>query len=365
MPRMFVPGPVDVDDEVLRAQAQPMLPHRSQEFEEIFRCASEKAQQLFYTQQRVLLSVSSGTGLQEAAIRNFVDVKVLSCVNGAFADRWYDVAVANGKDVEKLAFEWDEPVNPDRVAATIKKGGIDVLTIVHNETSTGVQNPVKEVAEAVRAVAPDTLILVDAVSSLGGAKIETDAWGLDMVLTSSQKALALPPGLALAAVSDRALEKAKTVENRGWYFDLLRLEKHRNKDSSPATPAMSLIFALDRQLDRILAEGIENRFTRHAAMAKRVHEWADEHDLPMYAPAGFRSQTVTTVKNERGIDISDLNAFLKKRGMRLANGYGPLKNITFRIAHMGEIQMEDLEELFTAMEEYLKWGRGYPAPTIS
>jgi predicted phosphoserine aminotransferase len=350
---MFVPGPVDVDDEVLQAQAQPMLPHRSKEFEEIFRRASEKAQQLFFTQNRVFLSASSGTGLQEAAIRNLVDKKVLSCVNGAFADRWYDVAVSNGKEVEKLAYEWDRPVDPDRIAATVKSGGFEALTIVHNETSTGMQNPVKEVAEAVRAVAPDTLILVDAVSSLSGAKIETDAWGLDMVLTSSQKALALPPGLALAAVSDRALEKAKTVENRGWYFDMLRLEKHHIKDTSPATPAMSLIFALDRQLDRIFTEGLENRFARHSAMAKRVHEWADAKGLLLYAPEGFRSQTVTTIKNERGIDISELNSILKKRGMRLANGYGPLKNITFRIAHMGEIQLSDLEELFAAMEEYL------------
>lgn len=354
MPRMFVPGPVDVDDEVLQAQAQPMLPHRSKEFEQIFRRASEKAQKLFYTRQRVLLSASSGTGFQEAAIRNFVDRKVLSCVNGAFADRWYDVAVSNGKEAQKLAFEWDQPIDPDRVAAAVKEGGFEALTIVHNETSTGMQNPVKEVAQAVRAVAPDTLILVDAVSSLSGAKIETDAWGLDMVLTSSQKAIALPPGLALAAVSDRALEKAKTVKNRGWYFDLLLLEKHRLKDSSPATPAMSLIFALDHQLDRILAEGLENRFARHSGMAKRMQEWADAHDLSMYAPEGFRSQTVTTVKNERAIDISDLNAFLKQRGMRIANGYGPLKNITFRIAHMGEIQMSDLEELLAAIEEYLE-----------
>lgn len=354
MSRMFVPGPVDVDDEVLQAQAQPMLPHRSKEFEEIFRRASEKAQQLFLTQNRVLLSASSGTGLQEAAIRNCVDKKVLTCVNGAFADRWHDVAVSNGKEVEKLVFEWDQPVDPQRVAAAVKKGGFEALTIVHNETSTGLQNPVKEVAEAVHAVAPDTLILVDAVSSLSGARIETDAWGLDMVLTSSQKCLALPPGLALAAVSDRALEKAKTVENRGWYFDLLRLEKHRLKDSSPATPAMSLIFALDHQLDRILTEGLENRFSRHSAMAERVQAWADAHDLSMYAPEGYRSQTVTTVKNERGIDLSDLNAFLKQRGMRIANGYGPLKNITFRIAHMGEIQMSDLDELFAAMDEYLK-----------
>jgi aspartate aminotransferase-like enzyme len=300
------------------------------------------------------LSASSGTGFQEAAIRNLVDKKVLSCVNGAFADRWYDVAVSNGKEVEKLGFEWDQPVDPDRVAAAVKSDAFEALTIVHNETSTGMQNPVKEVAEAIRAVAPDTLILVDAVSSLSGAKIETDAWGLDMVLTSSQKALALPPGLALAAVSERAMEKAKMVENRGWYFDLLRLEKHRNKDSSPATPAMSLIFALDRQLDRIFEEGIENRFARHSAMAEHVHAWAEAQGLSMYAPEGFRSQTVTTIKNEREIDIADLNAFLKKRGMRLANGYGPLKNITFRIAHMGEIQISDLDELFAAMEEYLK-----------
>jgi aspartate aminotransferase-like enzyme len=350
---MFVPGPVDVDDAVLRAQAQPMLPHRSKEFEEIFQRASEKAQELFYTRQRVFLSVSSGTGLQEAAIRNLVNKKVLICVNGAFADRWYDVAVSNGKDTRKLAFEWDQAVDPDRVAAAVKKGGFEALTIVHNETSTGMQNPVKEVAEAVRAVAPETLVLVDAVSSLSGAKIETDAWGLDMVLTSSQKALALPPGLALAAVSHRALEKARTVENRGWYFDLLRLEKHRLKDSSPATPAMSLIFALDHQLDRILAEGLENRFARHSALAKRAHEWALAQGLDIYAPEGFRSQTVTTIKNGRGMDISDLNTFLKKRGMRLANGYGPLKNITFRIAHMGEIQMSELEALLAAMEEYM------------
>ena len=181
-----------------------------------------------------------------------------------------------------------------------------------------------------------------------------DAWGIDMLLTSSQKCLALPPGLALGAVSDRAMKKAESVENRGWYFDLLRMEKHRLKDSSPATPVMPLIYALDFQLDRIFAEGLDNRFARHSAMAKRVQEWADAHDLSMYAPAGYRSQTVTTIKNERNINVSELNTFLKQREMRIAGGYGPIKDTTFRIAHMGEIQMEDVEKLLTAMEEYLK-----------
>jgi len=179
-----------------------------------------------------------------------------------------------------------------------------------------------------------------------------DAWGLDMVLTSSQKAIALPPGLALGAVSDRAMKKAEKVQNRGWYFDLLRMEKHRLKDSSPATPAMSLIFALDAQLDRILAEGLEARFARHSAMARRVQDWATANGLAVYAPEGYRSQTVTTIKNERGWDVAALNAFLKERGMRIANGYGPLKNVTFRIAHMGEIQMSDIERLLEAMEAY-------------
>lgn len=356
MHRMFVPGPVDVADEVLQAQAAPMLPHRSKEFEAIYRRASEKAQQLFLTQYRVFLTASSGTGLQEAAIRNFVDKKVLSCVNGAFADRWHEVAASNGKETEKLAFEWDQPVAPERVAEAVQRGGFEAVTVVHNETSTGLVNPVREIAAAVRAAAPETLVLVDAVSSLSGAKIEMDAWGLDMVLTSSQKCLALPPGLALGAVSDRAMEKAAKVQNKGWYFDLVRMEKHRVKDSSPATPAMSLIYALDKQLDRILAEGLEARFARHSAMAKRVQDWAEAHDLNMYAPVGFRSQTVTTIKNERGWEVSALNKFLLERGMRIANGYGALKNITFRIAHMGETQMADIEALLQAMEEYLKQG---------
>jgi len=354
MSPMFVPGPVDVAEEVLQAQTAAMLPHRSKEFEATFRNTAEKAQQLFYTKNRVFQFASSGTGLHEAAVRNFVNKRVLSVVNGAFADRWYEVAVSNGKDAEKLSFEWDEPASPERIADTVRTGGFEAVTVVHNETSTGMQNPVKEIAEAVRAIAPDTLMLVDAVSSLGGAKIEMDAWGLDMVLTSSQKCLALPPGLALGAVSDRAMKKAETVENRGWYFDLIRMEKHRLKDSSPATPAMSLIFALDFQLDRILAEGLDNRFARHSAMAKRVQDWAEAHDLPIYAPEGYRSQTVTTIKNERGIKVSDLNAFLKERDMRIAGGYGPIKEKTFRIAHMGEIQMADIEKLFEAMEEYLK-----------
>ncbi len=353
MSHMFVPGPVDVDPEVLNAQARPMLPHRSKEFETIFQRASDKARQLFYTQYRVYLSTSSGTGLQEAAIRNLAKENVLACVNGAFSNRWYEVAVTNGKSVDRLEFPWEQPVSPERVADQLRTRHYELVTLVHNETSTGLENPVQAIAAAVRETSPDTLICVDAVSSLGGTKIDMDAWGLDMVLTSSQKSLALPPGLALGAVSDRALEFAAQVPNRGWYFDLLRLEKHRLKDSTPATPAIALVYALDLQLDRILNEGLEARFARHAAMAERVRSWALSMGFGLFAPEGYRSKTVTTVENRHNLDISDLNKYLLQRDMRIANGYGALKGKTFRIAHMGETTLEDVESLLSAMTAYM------------
>ena len=353
MSPMFVPGPVDVDPEVLAAQTQPMVPHRSAAFEKVFHQAENKSRKLFGTQYRVFLTASSGTGLHEAAVRNFASGQILSCTNGTFGNRWYDVAVTNGKQADKLEAPWGQPIDPQAVADAIKKKDYDILTIVHNETSTGLMNPIREVAEVVQEFSPKTMVCVDAVSSLGGAAIEMDAWGIDFTLTSSQKALALPPGLGFGATSDRALSRAEDVSNRGWYFDLLRLEKHRVSNSTPATPALSLIYALDLQLDRILAEGLENRFNRHAAMAKRVQEWALNRGFGLYAAEGYRSMTVTTVANTLDVDFVDLNEYLMARGMRIANGYGALKNKTFRIAHMGELQMTDIDSLLALIDEFL------------
>jgi len=353
MGHLFIPGPVDVDPEIAAEQTRAMLPHRSAQFEEIFRRASENAQKVFFTKHRVFISASSGTGFHEAAVRNFVNQDVLSCVNGAFAERWKQVAESNGKQTDLLSADWKEPITPERVKDALSKKKYEAILVVHNETSTGLVNPVKQIAEVVRATSPDTLICVDAVSSLGGDKIDMDGWGLDMVLTSAQKALALPPGIALAAVSDRAMTKAETVANRGWYFDLVRMEKHRLKDSTPATPAIGLVYALDKQLERMLAEGLEARFARHAAMAELTQAWATSRGLELYAPEGYRSQTVTTIDNKLGIDVSKLNAFLGERGMRIANGYGQLKGLTFRIGHMGELGLTDVEELLAAMDDYL------------
>lgn len=353
MSPMFVPGPVDVAPEVLAAQAKPMMPHRSKEFEELFHRTEEKARKLFYTQYRVFQGTHSGSGMQEAGIRNFVLHRVLSCINGAFSERWYEVATCNGKQADRLDVDWGVAIKPEMLAEALKQQPYDAVTIVHNETSTGVENPVQNLAAVVHETSPETLVLVDAVSSLGGVKIEMDAWGIDFLFTSSQKCLALPPGLSLAAVSDRAMKKAEAVPNRGWYFDLLRMEKHRNKDSTPMTPVMPLIYALDVQLDRIFAEGLENRFARHSAMAQRVQAWAQEREMPPLAKAGCRSQTVTALNNTEGFMVGDLNKFLLQRGMRIANGYGPLKEKTFRIAHMGETQPEDVDILLEAIDEFI------------
>jgi predicted phosphoserine aminotransferase len=353
MSPMFVPGPVDVAPDVLQQQTKPMLPHRSKDFEAIFQRCIDKSRQVFFTESRVFIMSNSGSGAQEACVRNLAREKVLSCANGAFSNRWFTVATANGKQADKIEVPMGQAILPEMVEEALKKNSYELITVVHNETSTGVMNPVKEIAEVVHRVSPDTLIAVDAVSSLAGARIEMDAWGIDALFTSSQKCLALPPGLALCAVNERAMERAKTVPNRGWYFDFVLLEKHRTKDSTPMTPAMSLIFALDYQLDRILAEGLENRFARHSAMAKRSKGWADAKGWPLLAPEGYRSQTLTVVNNPPEFDCADFNKFLALRNLRLANGYGDLKGKTFRIAHMGEIQMSDLENLLSAFDEYL------------
>lgn len=352
MTRMFVPGPVDVAPEVLQAMTKPMLPHRSKEYEEIHRRAAEKAQKVFYTQYRVFLGTHSGSGMQEAGIRNFANKDILCCTSGAFSERWYQCALANGKQADRLDAEWGKPLQPDRLRDVLKKKHYESITIVHNETSTGVENPVEELCKVLHEVSPDTIIMVDAVSSLGGVKIEMDAWGIDFLLTSSQKCFALPPGLSMAGVSDRALKKAESVENRGWYFDLLLLEKHRLKDSTPMTPVLPLIYALDFQLDRMFAEGLDARFQRHAAMSQKVYDWSIPHGLKPYPEDGCRSKTVATVNNDKKWVIGDLNKFLLQKGMRIANGYGAIKDVTFRVATMGETSLQDVDNLLAALEEF-------------
>jgi len=353
--KLFIPGPTEVRPEILDAQTQWMVGHRMPECLDLFGEILPKLAQVFFTKQTVLITASSGTGLWEAGVRNLVNKKVLTCVNGAFAERFSDVARLNGKATEVLDVPWGQPILPEQVVERLSTGDFDAVTVVHNETSTGVTSNIRDIARAIRALpnGQDIMILVDSVSGLAGARIEMDAWDLDMVLASSQKAFALPPGIAFCAVSDRAMAKAKTVPDRGYYFDFISLAKSIAKNQTPATPAVSLLYALNRQLDDILAEGMDARFARHMQMRHQTLQWARNQGFDIFAAAGYESPTVTCVSNNREIDISALNKFLRTRGMVISNGYGDLKGKTFRIAHMGDTQPSELETLFAAMDEFL------------
>ena len=353
MAHLFIPGPTDVAPEVLAAQNKPMIGHRSQAFYELFDSLQPRLRTVFQTEHPVFITASSGTGLQEAAVRNCVEERLLLCTCGAFGERWFQVAESNGVPVDRVDADWGQPNTPDQVAQALEQGSYDALALVHNETSTGVENPVADIVARARQVNPDLIVLVDAVSSAGGVDLRPDEWGLDVTLTSSQKCLALPPGMAFAVVSERALERARSVKQRGWYFDFLMLEKYRaERHSTPATPAVSLLYALDAQLDRILQEGLQSRFERHLKLAQTTRAWAEEH-FDLFAAPEHRSNTVTTIRKTRPIDIPALNDFLAPRGMLLANGYGRIKSETFRIGHMGEVQIEDLEQLLAAIDEFL------------
>lgn len=355
--RLFIPGPTDVLPYVLAAQTEPMIGHRSDEFEALFLKCEEMLQCLFGAIGRVFIVASSGSGMQEAAIRNSVARRVVCFVNGAFSERWYNVAVGCDKDAVRVDIPWNTAVKPDEASSALRDalrdGPVDAVTVVHNETSTGVMSPLAEIVTAVRELSPETLVLADAVSSFGGVLIPFDAWKLDLLATSSQKALALPPGLSFAAVSDRLMERAAHVKGRGWYFDFLNLDKALKKNTTPATPAISLMRALSVQLEHIFAEGVYERFDRHARLAQCTQEWALTHGFELMAEEGYRSPTVTTITNTRGIDIEALNAFLGLKGMEISNGYGIYKNKAFRIAHMGETTDDDLDRLLCAMEEFL------------
>jgi aspartate aminotransferase-like enzyme len=353
MRRLYIPGPTDVHPDIAGAQSQPMIGHRSDSFRSLMRRIQPKLLELFQTEQRVFVSTSSGSGLQEAGVRNCVAKRLLVAVNGAFSERWFFVAESNGVPADRLDIPWGQAISTDLVAEALQSGHYDALAIVHNETSTGVENPIAAISASARSIQPDLVIMVDAVSSLGGAEVQTDAWSLDVVLTSSQKCLALPPGLAFAAVSDRALTRADAVPHRGWYFDFLLLERYLERHMTPATPAISLMYALDAQLDRILEEGLETRFQRHAAMAALIQNWALEHG-GLFAEEGFRSKTVTTVHNTHKIDVPALIAHLAGLGITIANGYGQLKNETFRIGHMGETSTDELRDLLEIIDLYLE-----------
>lgn len=352
--KLFIPGPVEVDQDVLDQMARPLIGHRTKEASELQRSISDKLKKLFYTNNEILLSTSSGTGLMEGAVRSCTRKRAAVFSTGAFGNKWYEIAIANGIEADLYQSEPGKPITADIVEKALDTGKYDLITLTHNETSTGVMNPVSEISKVIEKY-EDIVYCLDTVSSAGGVKIPVDEWGVDICIASTQKALGVPPGMSLCTISKKALEAAKTVKNRGFYFDLLKLhEAIIKKDYQyPSTPSISHMYALDYQLDKIFEEGLENRYARHEEMANYVRTWAKKH-FELFADENYASITLTNVKNSSNIDVSSLVSELDDRGYLISNGYGILKNKAFRIGHMAETRLDDIKELLGVIEDILK-----------
>lgn len=352
--KLFIPGPVEVKADVLDKMATAMIAHRSKDASALQKSISSKLQQLFYTREAILLSTSSGSGLMEGAVRSCTLKRAAVFSVGAFGKRWYEMAIGNNVPADLFESEWGSPTTPEMIDEALSSGKYDLITITHNETSTGLMNPIDSIAEVVRNY-PDVVFCVDAVSSAGGSKIEVDQLGIDICITSTQKALGLPPGMSICTFSNKALERARLVPCRGYYLDLLSLYDYIQKKEYqyPSTPSLSHMFALDYQLDCILAEGLENRFARHIEMAQYVREWAQSY-FELYADSSHLSNTLTTIKNTRDIDVAALNRELGIKGYQISNGYGKLKDKTFRIAHMADCTLDEVKDLITHINDILK-----------
>lgn len=356
--RFFLPGPTEVRQGILEAQRAPMIGHRGADAVRLMESLQAGLREVFDTRRPVFVSTSSATGLMEAAVRNGAARRVLSLVNGAFSDRFASIAEACGLEVVRLQVPWGRVHDAATLTEALRAGRYEAVTMVHSETSTGALNPIRELAAAVRD-AGEALVLVDSVTGVGGAELHADAWGLDFVLTGSQKALALPPGLAFGVASERMMACSRQMTGKGVYFDLVAFEENLAKMQTPNTPALSLMYAADAQLADVRVETMERRWARHRAMAERTWSWvermAGERGVPLrvLAPEGGRSPTVTAVEMPGGEGAPAVVEAMRERGWVIGGGYGALKERTFRIGHMGDHTVEELDGLLGALEEVL------------
>jgi len=347
--KLFIPGPVNVAPEVFAAMSQPMIGHRMKEYAELHGRVKANLKKLMSTEDRVFLATSSAFGVMEGAVRNLVKGRCANFCNGAFSDKWHDVTKRCGKEADAIKVPWGQPITAELVETTLATGRYDSITMIHNETSTGVVSPLPEIA-AVMKKYPEVVFIVDTVSSMSAMPIPLDELGIDCCIFGVQKAFALPPGLTVFTANEKVLQRAQTVENRGYYFDFMEFAINDEKDNTPSTPCISLIYGLDCQLQRFFAEGLETRWARHRSMAERTRNWAVDRGFGLFAPEGARSVTLTSVANERGVDLAVVKKQLGERGYAFDDGYGKIKGQTFRIAHMGDLQLTELEEFLAVLD---------------
>ena len=352
--KLFIPGPVEISAKTWAAFSKPMIGHRSEAFRELYRSIHPRLQTLFGTKQPVLLSTSSAWGVMEAAIRNLVSRRVLNCMCGAFSDKWLDVSRRCGKQAEPLQVDWGKHIDPAALDEKLATGDFDAVTLIHSETSTGVMNPLEEICAVVRKY-PQVALIVDTVSSFSAVPTPMDELGIDVLLTGSQKALALPPGFSLFSVSEKAFARAEQQKDRGYYFDFLEFKKNQETDMTPTTPSIAHIHALESKLEDIFSEGLTNRYARHARTNALVHDWVRNRGFDFFAEESYRAKTLTCVKNTRGIDVPKLARDLReKHHLIIDPGYGKIKGQTFRLSNMGDETEETVSCLLAGLDDCLR-----------
>lgn len=349
---LFIPGPVDVDPEIMAAMSQPVMGHRMPEYAALHQRVVTALQRLLNTSGHVFLVTSSAWGIMEGAVRNLVQKRCVNFANGAFSGKWNDVTQRCGKEADEVAVPWGEAITPELVDKTLASGKYDAMTLVHNETSTGVMSPLAEIAEVVKQY-PQVAFIVDSVSAMSAVPLDFDDLGADVLLAGTQKAFALPPGLAVCAVSQQALDKAQQIPGRGYYFDLVEFAKHATKNNTPSTPCISLIHGLERQLERMFVEGLEQRFARHRQLADMARRWVRQQGFSLFPEEKYASVTLTCARNDGRTDLEKFKELVGEKGYAMDNGYGKIKNETFRIGHMGDMQPQQLQQYLDTLAELL------------
>src|SRR5689334_6152292 len=352
--KLHIPGPVEVSQKTFRAFCSPMIGHRGQGFKDLYAKIQPQLQQLLSTKQLVYLSTSSAWGVMEGAIRNLVAKKVLNCMCGAFSDKWLDVSLRCGKAAEGLQVPWGSPIRAEEVDKKLATGQFDALTLIHNETSTGVMSPLAEIA-ALKKKYPDVMFIVDAVSSMTAVPLKFDELGIDVLLAGTQKAFAMPPGAAVFVCSPAALAKAATMKDRGYYFDFVEFQKNAEQSMTPSTPSIGHVNALSSKLDEFFAEGLEARYARHRKTNQMVHDWASKNGFTLFPDAGYESLTLTCINNGakpggRTVDVPKLQKLVKEQGFLIDGGYGKIKGTTFRISNMGDETEATMNALYAALD---------------
>ncbi len=351
-----IPGPIPVPDDILQEMSQPMINHRGPEFEEILIRVTDRLKQVFETKNDLYILTASGTGAMEAAVVNTLSPgdTVLCASAGVFGDRFGQIASIYGADVVHLSCPAEQGVAPERVRAALEsRPDVKAVLVVHNETSTGVTNPLQEIAGVVKGEF-DRLLLIDGISSVCSLPLSTDSWGCDVVATASQKGWMLPPGLAFLSFSERAWRAHAEAAMPRFYFDVAMYRRYLEMGQPPYTPSVSVMFALDRALEKILMEGMESVFRRHAEIGETTRRGAKEMGLTLFPDEGVASNTVTAVNVPEGVDAARLLRMMREEhGVVLAGGQQSLSGKIFRIGHMGYTTTEEIEGVLTALREVL------------